>query len=360
MKTTRLAALALAAAVPFSFAMPASAEAPPGWYVDLGVGANFTPDLTTHAAGDRDATFNTGYSAMGGVGYAYGNGLRTEGEVFYSRAGVDKLKGAAGNVGSLSNTDFFVNGIYDIDLDKIGLSSIPHQMWNPYIGVGIGAAFPETGHLGILSNGGTFNDEDMQFAYQGIVGVAAQMDANWAVTADYRYVASTDPTFKTTAGGTGTMENASHNIMLGIRYSFGAPAQLSHTETPVSHYKGAKMKTPEPVGQSYMVFFDFDKSVLTPEAEEILSKVADDYKSGKYTSVDVTGHTDTVGTEAYNKKLSVRRAVAVKKQLETLGVPAKAIVTNGVGKQGLLVPTADGVREAQNRRAEVLFGSKSK
>jgi outer membrane protein OmpA-like peptidoglycan-associated protein len=362
MKTARLSALALVACSIAAPALAQSAQTPPGWYLDGGVGANFTSDSTAStAAGNRTATFDTGYSALAGGGYAFGNGLRAEGEVLYSRAGVDQMKGSTGSSGSLSNTDFFVNGLYDIDLDKIGVGQyVSHQMWYPYVGVGVGAGLPETGHAGILANGGSFNDEDLQFAYQAIAGVAVQMDANWAVTADYRYVATTDATFKTTAGGTGTMENASHNIMLGVRYSFGQPTQIMHASAPAPQYKGAKAKKPAPVGDDYMVFFDFNKSVLTAEAEEIVSKVAEDYKSGKYTSIAVTGHTDTVGTEAYNKKLSVRRAAAVKKQLETLGVPAKAIIAKGVGKEGLMVPTADGVREAQNRRAEIDFASKGK
>jgi outer membrane protein OmpA-like peptidoglycan-associated protein len=356
MKAARLVPLFLLA-----LAAPALAQTTPGWYVDAGVGANFTPDLVTStASGDRTASFNTGYSALGGVGYAYGNGLRSEAEIFYSRAGVDHLSGAAGNAGSLSNTDFFVNGLYDINLSDLGLDRyISHSMWTPYVGLGIGASIPEAGQIGVLTNGSTFNDEDLQFAYQAIAGISAQLDRNWAVTADYRFIATPDVTFKTNAPGTGNMQNASHNIILGVRYSFGEPAPvLTHASAPAPYVKTAKKHTPAVVPQSYMVFFDFDKSVLTPEANDILAKVAADYKSGKYVAVDITGHTDTVGTEAYNKKLSVRRADAVKKALEALGVPATAIKAAGVGKKGLLVPTADGVREAQNRRAEVVFSSK--
>ena len=69
----------------------------------------------------------------------------------------------------------------------------------------------------------------------------------------------------------------------------------------------------------------------------------------------VTGHTDTVGSVLYNQKLSDRRAAAVKAELQSLGVDSNVIVATGVGKNGLLVPTANGVREAQNRRAEIVF-----
>jgi outer membrane protein OmpA-like peptidoglycan-associated protein len=106
-----------------------------------------------------------------------------------------------------------------------------------------------------------------------------------------------------------------------------------------------------------MVFFDFDKSALTPEAKKILASAAQDFKSGKYVRIVVTGHTDTVGTAKYNQKLSERRAATVKTQLQKLGVNPSEIEATGVGKNDLLVPTADGVREAQNRRAEIVFQS---
>ena len=70
----------------------------------------------------------------------------------------------------------------------------------------------------------------------------------------------------------------------------------------------------------------------------------------------VTGHTDTVGSAKYNQGLSERRAESVKEELVNDGVPNGEITTLGVGKEGLLVPTADGVREAQNRRATIELG----
>ncbi len=102
-----------------------------------------------------------------------------------------------------------------------------------------------------------------------------------------------------------------------------------------------------------MVFFDFNKSDLTPEAKRIIASAAADYKRGGYVRIVVTGHTDTVGGDAYNMKLSDRRAASVKAEFARLGV--EAVEATGVGKNGLMVPTADQVREAQNRRAEIVF-----
>ena len=104
-----------------------------------------------------------------------------------------------------------------------------------------------------------------------------------------------------------------------------------------------------------MVFFDFDKSDLTAEAQRIITAASEDFKKGGYVRLVITGHTDTVGTDSYNQKLSERRANAVRIELQKLGVDPKAIMAIGVGKNGLLVPTADQIREAQNRRAEIVF-----
>ncbi|HLY54119.1 MAG TPA: TonB-dependent receptor, partial [Stellaceae bacterium] len=107
--------------------------------------------------------------------------------------------------------------------------------------------------------------------------------------------------------------------------------------------------------RSFQVFFDFDKSNITQAAASVIQAAADAVKAGHVVQITVTGHTDTVGTAAYNQGLSERRAASVKAQLVTDGVAAGEITTIGVGKNGLLVPTADGVREPQNRRAEIVL-----
>ncbi len=123
------------------------------------------------------------------------------------------------------------------------------------------------------------------------------------------------------------------------------PPEVPTAPTPVAG--------PEPL-RSYQVFFDFNKSDITKAAAKVIKAAAESAKSGQITKITVVGHTDTVGSAAYNQGLSDRRAAAVKMQLMADGLASGEIVTHGVGKTGLLVPTADGVREAQNRRAEIL------
>ena len=91
----------------------------------------------------------------------------------------------------------------------------------------------------------------------------------------------------------------------------------------------------------------------TEDAASIIRQAAATVSAGHMVKIDVTGHTDTVGSVKYNQKLSERRAAAVKAEMIKDGVSADAISTVGVGKSGLLVPTPDGVREPQNRRAEI-------
>ena len=142
---------------------------------------------------------------------------------------------------------------------------------------------------------------------------------------------------------------------MSVRYSFGPNNMASHetaaayTPPPVTAPKMA------PAPHSYLVFFDFDKSDLTPQATQIVDQAAQNAGPSHVTRIDVTGHTDTVGSDAYNMRLSKRRAESVAAELEHQGVPSSEISIIAKGKHDLLVPTADGVREPQNRRVEIVY-----
>lgn len=105
----------------------------------------------------------------------------------------------------------------------------------------------------------------------------------------------------------------------------------------------------------FMVFFDWNKSNLTPEALKIISDAVAAAKKEGARQIRVVGHTDTSGSAEYNMRLGQRRADAVAAQMVRLGIPATAVVTSSVGQNDLLVPTPDNVREAQNRRAVIGF-----
>lgn len=109
------------------------------------------------------------------------------------------------------------------------------------------------------------------------------------------------------------------------------------------------------VVNTFQVFFDFDRSNIAETAARIVDQAATSAKRDNVTRIELIGHTDAAGSDAYNQALSERRAAAVQQLLIKDGVPAGEITAVGVGKGKQLVPTADGVREPQNRRTEILL-----
>ncbi|WP_207456536.1 OmpA family protein [Azospirillum sp. SYSU D00513] len=112
--------------------------------------------------------------------------------------------------------------------------------------------------------------------------------------------------------------------------------------------------TTAPVQTEYLVFFDWDKSNITPAAERVIGDAVAAIGAGNAARIHVIGHTDTSGSPAYNQRLSNRRAEAVKQALAARGVPASNITTEGRGETQLLVQTGPNVREPSNRRAQIL------
>ncbi len=103
----------------------------------------------------------------------------------------------------------------------------------------------------------------------------------------------------------------------------------------------------------YLVFFDFGKSTLTPEAVDIVNAAASG-ATAPGTSIMVIGNTDTVGSAQYNMALGQRRADAVAAQLIAGGAQG-TIIAESRGEESPLVPTGDGVAEPQNRRAQIMI-----
>ena len=104
----------------------------------------------------------------------------------------------------------------------------------------------------------------------------------------------------------------------------------------------------------YNVFFDFDKANLTGDADMLLATILSDIAKRPDAKVVVSGHADTSGSSDYNFALSQARANAVAAYLAANGVPGNAITKVPAGETSLLVPTADGVQNAQNRRAFIV------
>ncbi|HEY6815486.1 MAG TPA: OmpA family protein, partial [Croceibacterium sp.] len=106
----------------------------------------------------------------------------------------------------------------------------------------------------------------------------------------------------------------------------------------------------------YIVFFDWDSDKLTPEATTILNNAVTAYGACGTASVMLAGHTDKSGSDAYNMGLAERRAGNVRTYLAGRGIPATRVTSQAFGESMPRVPTADGVRELQNRRVEMTYG----
>ena len=122
----------------------------------------------------------------------------------------------------------------------------------------------------------------------------------------------------------------------------------------------AKPATPAPaqpasskVTYAADAFFDFDKSVLKPEGKAKLDDLVGKVKNINLEVIIAVGHTDSVGSDAYNQKLSVRRAEAVKAYLVSKGIEKNRVYTEGKGEKQPVADNKTAAGRAKNRRVEI-------
>lgn len=134
--------------------------------------------------------------------------------------------------------------------------------------------------------------------------------------------------------------------------------KLTAKPMPVKVKQGkVEEKAQKPLIRStaYIVFFDHNKSKLTPLAKDVLQKVTDELKKHPSTQVLLHGHADRSGSEEYNMKLSERRAKAVESALTQHGIKEGQIKYFAFGETDLRVVTGDGIKEPANRRVEIFL-----
>ena len=108
-------------------------------------------------------------------------------------------------------------------------------------------------------------------------------------------------------------------------------------------------------------FFDFDKAVLKPEGKAKLDDLASKLEGMNLEVIIAVGHTDSVGKDGYNQKLSVRRAEAVKAYLVSKNIEANRVYTEGKGKNQPVADNKSAAGRAKNRRVEIeVVGTRTK
>jgi OmpA-OmpF porin, OOP family len=218
-----------------------------------------------------------GYAVGGVVGYDFvGPRVELEG-VFRSNNGSGTGTTNFGNVfsntsGRLRQLAVMANLLYDF---------APGATITPYVGAGAGISFldPAINQCDLCST---------QFAYQAILGLGWNIDQNFRVNLDGRYHGTTNP---------GTYQNNNIGVMLGITYKFG------ETAAPPPPPPAAA----QPAAPSFMVFFDWDRADITPQALNTIRQAVQQFRTRGNARITATGHTDRSGPDSYNMALSLRR-----------------------------------------------------
>jgi OOP family OmpA-OmpF porin len=140
-----------------------------------------------------------------------------------------------------------------------------------------------------------------------------------------------------------------------------APAKPAAPATPATPTAPAPAATPAPssVRQSFVIqadaLFDFDKSVVRPDGKKSIDDALSKMGGVDVEMVIATGHTDSIGTDAYNQRLSERRAAAVKDYLVSKGIPASKITTIGKGESQPVATNKTAEGRQKNRRVDIEF-----
>jgi outer membrane protein OmpA-like peptidoglycan-associated protein len=132
------------------------------------------------------------------------------------------------------------------------------------------------------------------------------------------------------------------------------PLKSSATEQQVRSQFGAALDARPLPPQQFTLYFVEGKDEFTDESKRAFDSVFTEIARRPVPDVLVIGHTDRVGSDAFNDELSRQRAEVVRRALAARGVAAQNIVVVGRGEREPIVPTADGVAEARNRRVEIL------
>jgi len=344
------------------------------WYVGVEGGGMIVEDMNFDIGTVNNAAtidHNYGYDVGGVIGYDLG-AFRIETETSYRKATVDSFRStvatpafnAAGRLGtspagnfdyaggSTSALSFMINGLLDFG-DDDGIQG--------FVGGGVGVARVRA-KLALNTYGRFLDDSDTVFAYQGLAGIRAPLTPHLDATVKYRFFTADNVKLINVSNSTYEARFRTHSLLGGLTYNFGSPtpppppaapeAPLPPPPAPVTPPPPPAVCSPGP----FIVFFEWDKSDITPEAASILDNAVTQYQNCGNAQVMLAGHADRSGSAQYNVGLSQRRADAVRSYMSSHGIQDGNISTQAFGESRPRVETADGVREVQNRRVEVTYG----
>jgi outer membrane protein OmpA-like peptidoglycan-associated protein len=259
----------------------------------------------------------------------------------------------------------FANALYDADLSGLDVRWV-----TPYFGVGIGYQVAEWSKILVTGTSATTSDpmtaafggSNGHFGYQIIAGLAFPIDevTGLSVTAEYRFLALSGAREYTGAVARGgstpsaarvrATSDTSHSFTLGLRYAFDAvPADDEANNVP------APPPQPPPPSRTYIVYFDSGSVSLTPHTKDVIAEAARASGRMSYTRIEVSGHTDRAGTTDGNIALSEARSNAVADEMVRWGILRSAIDIHAFGEERPAIQTVRGVREARNRRVEIVY-----
>ena len=143
------------------------------------------------------------------------------------------------------------------------------------------------------------------------------------------------------------------------------PPPVAPAPTPAAPATPAPTPAPAPTSEKVSfaadAFFDFDKAVLKPEGKAKLDDLSSKLGAINLEVIIAVGHTDSVGTDEYNQKLSIKRSEAVKAYLVSKGVEANRVYTEGKGEKQPVDDNKTAAGRAKNRRVEIeVVGTRTK
>ena len=348
------------------------------FYIGVNGGVSFEDQVDVDLANTDPQTngafadTKTGLDADVVVGYDFG-AFRLEAEGGYKRNAYDGLTvvnsailpgdltvppgTVVQNEEDLSIWSGMLNGL--VELGKDGGFQV-------FAGGGVGFANVDL-PVEVAGVGTVIDDSATDFAWQLLGGLRFAVSDNVDLGLKYRYFVADNFEFQAANGLPIEADYTPHSVLASLVYNFGGkeappppapPPPPPPPAPPPPAPPPPPPPPPKPVCNTgpYIVFFDFDRSDITAEAATILDNAITAYANCGTARVMLAGHTDTSGSARYNMGLAERRNASVRSYMTARGVPDGRITAEAFGESQPRVPTADGVREAQNRRVEVTYG----